>query len=265
MKSNKTLTYYFHVVFGLWFSCYMIFIPVYIDHSRADQTDVKPIIGHQPIMVSQRGEPLIIQARVTELPELKQVTLTLSIAGKAVHGQLNRTNAETKVPVLVQPLKALTLLGRPSPSSNIVAKVLAGSDLVVDKTTKYYYLVTTPTGERGYVMQNQVRVVRKGYRYGASLKSYYSRLDTLEYKITATAKNGQQDSVTHKVHFLSPERYQRIFNDLRSPRTPVDSKVFYKRPLFWIGTVVVGGLLFLLFSGKEKNKTAKVNLHVDWE
>ncbi|MDZ7725161.1 MAG: hypothetical protein U5R06_20680 [candidate division KSB1 bacterium] len=142
---------------------------------------------------------------------------------------------------------------------------MTGEKLVVDKTTKYYYLVTHANGERGYVLQNQVRVVRRGFTYGARLKSYYSRLDTLKYQITATAVNGQTASVSHKTHFVSQEAYQRLYQNFRPPQTGDESKAFYKRPLFWLGTAVIGGLVVVFMSGDDEKKAATVNLHVDWD
>ena len=264
MRPNNKVLIFLRISLNLWLGCYLIFMPVIIDQLQAENPRSKPVIGHQPVLVGKRGESLFIEARVSKYPEIAKVTLALSLAGKTVHGRLKRVKPE-QVPVIVQPLQALTLSGRPSPSSNIVAKVMSGSDLIVDKKTKYYYLVTTKAGERGYVLQNQVRVQRKGYIYGARLKPYYTSLDTLEYRITATSTAGQQASVTQKVHIISPEHYEKLYRNLRPPESTAASKSFYRRPVFWIGTAAAGILIFIFVPQNEKKKTATVNLHADWE
>ncbi len=250
----------------------LIFLPLVENVLLAQSLAKGPIISHFPSRVARYGTKLTIRAHVASDAPLKRVNLVLLNGDKPLRGALPVISQAGTVPVRVMTTKAATLMTKSNASGKVRARIAAGEILNVSGLSNGYYRALTPDGKKGYVSSDNVELLNSGLAYGVTLPPSLTQRSQFTYQIEAIDAQGNT-TVTDpvKVRLLTVDEIKQLLAMIRdgkgSPTTASAGKPLYKKPSFWGGVAVAGGLTYLLLSdnGDSQQEQATLDVSITWE
>ena len=249
----------------------LIAIPIVENVLLAQSLAEGPIISHLPSRVARYGNKLTIRAHVASDAQLKKVNVVLLNGDKPLRGSLPIISQSSTVPVRVMTTSNTILKSKSDESGKMRAMVPAGQILHVSGVSNNHYRAMTEEGKKGYIKSEHAEVLNSGLAFGVTLPPELTKRSRFIYQIEAIDSRGNittTEPIT--IRLLTTEEIKQLLamiRDGKTPTTPTSQKALYKKPSFWGGVAVAGGLAYLLLNdnGDDDQEQATLDVSITWE